>query len=107
MSGEHDEPVELAQALGEWAATHRAGPDRTYVTEVSVPRIGDDGVQRLHSQMLESEPPATAADVLAVFRGETTGPEAGKTLASYFRSDSQPRYDTPQARAETEAEAGS
>ena len=47
-----DEPVELAQALGEWAATHRAGPGRTYVTEVSVPKLGDGGTQRLHSQML-------------------------------------------------------
>jgi hypothetical protein len=43
---QHDEPVELAQALGEWAATHR-----TYVTEVSVPKVGDGGTQRLHSQM--------------------------------------------------------
>jgi hypothetical protein len=49
---EHGEPVDLAQALGEWAAAHRAGPGYTYITEVSVPRIGDDGVQRLHSQML-------------------------------------------------------
>ena len=49
---EHGEPVELAQALGEWAATHRAGPGRTYVTEVSVPKLGDGGIQRLHSQML-------------------------------------------------------
>ena len=51
MSGEHEyhvddeaEPVELAQALGEWAAT--------YVTEVSVPKLGDGGIQRLHSRML-------------------------------------------------------
>ena len=85
---EHDEPVELAQALGEWAAAHhqaepkdeprtlvpysggdstgtrfiypgwyerdagRAHPGRTYVTEVSVPKLGDGGTQRLHSQML-------------------------------------------------------
>ena len=49
----HDEPVALAQALGEWAAAHH--PDRTYVTEVSVPKFGDDGIQRLHSRML-SEP---------------------------------------------------
>ena len=49
---EYDEPVKLAQALGEWAATHRAGPGRTYVTEVSVPKLGDGGTQRLHSQML-------------------------------------------------------
>lgn len=48
----HGEPVELAQALGEWAATHRAGPGRTYVTEVSVPKLGDGGTQRLHSHML-------------------------------------------------------
>jgi hypothetical protein len=47
---EHDEPVELAQALGEWAAAHH--PGRTYVTEVSVPQRGDGGTQRLHSQML-------------------------------------------------------
>jgi len=49
---EHGEPVELAQALGEWATAHRAGLGRTYVTEVSVPKLGDGGTQRLHSQML-------------------------------------------------------
>jgi hypothetical protein len=75
---------------------------RTYVTEVSVPRIGDGGRQQLHSRPLEAERPATAADVLATLRGETTGPEASKALASYFRSDAEPRYDTPQARAEAE-----
>ena len=31
---------------------------RAYVTEVSVPRLGDGGVQRLHSRMLDPEPPA-------------------------------------------------
>ena len=46
----HGEPVELAQALGEWAAAHH--PGRTYVTEVSVPQFGDGGTQRLHSRML-------------------------------------------------------
>ena len=30
----------------------RAHPGRTYVTEVSVPKHGDGGTQRLHSQML-------------------------------------------------------
>ncbi len=28
---------------------------RTYVTEVSVPRLGDGGVQRLHAPMREPE----------------------------------------------------
>ena len=46
---EHDEPVKLAQALGEWATTHRADPSRTYV---SVPKLGDGGTHRLHSHML-------------------------------------------------------
>ena len=80
--------------------------DRDYVTEVSVPRFGDGGRQQLHSRPLEAERPATAADALAAFRGETTGPEASKALESYFRSDAQPRYDTPQAQAEAEREAG-
>ena len=51
MTGtEHGEPVTLAQAVGEWAVAHH--PGRTYVTEVSVPELGDGGTQRLHSQML-------------------------------------------------------
>jgi len=29
---------------------------RSYVTEVSVPGFGDDGIQRLHSRMLPVEP---------------------------------------------------
>ena len=45
-----DEPVDLAQALGERAAAHH--PGRTYVTEVSVPKLGDGGTLRLHSHML-------------------------------------------------------
>jgi hypothetical protein len=76
---------------------------RTYVTEVSMPGTGDGGVQRLHSQMPESEPPATAADVLAVFRGEITGAAAATALASYFAPGPEPRYDTRQAQAEAEA----
>jgi hypothetical protein len=51
-------------------------------------------------------PPATAADVLAVLRSEVTGAEADGVLASYFEPSAAPRYDTPQARAEAEAEAG-
>ncbi len=31
-------------------------PAPTYVTLVSVPRLGDDGVQRLHVRMKEPEP---------------------------------------------------
>lgn len=52
--------------------------------------------------------PATALDVLAVFRGEVTGPEAEQVVASYFAPGPSPRYDTPQAQAEAEAglEAG-
>jgi hypothetical protein len=48
--------------------------------------------------------PAVATEVLAVLRGEVTGPEAESILASYFAPGPQPRYDTPQARAEAEAE---
>jgi hypothetical protein len=33
---------------------------RTYITEVSVPDLGDGGVQRLHSRMPEPEPEAEA-----------------------------------------------
>ena len=29
---------------------------RTYVTEISVPRFGDSGVQRLHAPMKQPEP---------------------------------------------------
>jgi hypothetical protein len=32
------------------------GMPHTYVTEVSVPRFGDGGVQRLHAPMKEPEP---------------------------------------------------
>ncbi len=56
--------------------------------------------------MTEPHPPATALDVLAVFRGEVSGPAADAVLASYFAPGPEPRYDTPQARAEAEAEAG-
>ena len=49
-------------------------------------------------------PAATAADVLAVFTGELTGAEADAIMASYFAPGPEPRYDTPQARAEAEAE---
>ncbi len=31
-------------------------PPRTYVTLVSVPRLGDDGIRRLHVRMKEPEP---------------------------------------------------
>jgi hypothetical protein len=48
---------------------------------------------------------ATAADVLAVHRGEITGPGADAIIASYFAPGPEPRYDTPRARAEAEAEA--
>lgn len=50
-------------------------------------------------------PPATAVDVLAVFDGKTTGAEATKVLASYFAPGPEPRYDTPQAQQEAEAES--
>ena len=48
---------------------------------------------------------ATAMDVLAVFRGEISGPDADAVLKSYFAPGPEPRYDTPRARAEAEAEA--
>jgi len=54
--------------------------------------------------MTEPSPPAAALDVLAVFRGEVTGPAAAAVLASYFAPGPEPRYDTPQARAGAEAE---
>jgi hypothetical protein len=56
--------------------------------------------------MTESGPPATALDAFAVLSGEVTGPDADAILASYFAPGPEPRYDTPQARAEAEAEAG-
>ena len=44
------------------SAAGKADPDerqpRTYVTEVSVPHLGDGGIQRMHSRMLDPEPPA-------------------------------------------------
>jgi len=49
-------------------------------------------------------PAATAAGVLAVLAGEVAGPEANAVLASYFAAGPEPRYDTPQARAEAGAE---
>jgi len=49
--------------------------------------------------------PATAVDVFAVLRGGITGPDADAALASYFAPGPEPRYDTPQARAEAEQEA--
>jgi len=51
-------------------------------------------------------PPAAALDVLAVFRGEVTGPAAAAVLASYFAPGPEPKSDTPQARAEAQARAG-
>ena len=48
--------------------------------------------------------PATALDALAVFRGEITGPDADAVLASYFAPGPEPRYDTPCAQAEAEAQ---
>jgi len=55
----------------------RAGehPGRTYVTEVSRPRVGDGGVQRLHSRMKEPAPYAL-------------GPEAGGpvTMGAFIAS---------------------
>ncbi len=50
--------------------------------------------------------PATAADVLAVFHDEVTGPDARAVLASYFAPGAEPRYDTPQAQAEAVAAPG-
>ena len=50
-------------------------------------------------------PPATAADVLAVFRGEVTGSEADAVLASYFEASPEPRFDTPAEQAEAMREA--
>ena len=49
------------------------------------------------------KPAATASDVLAVLKGEITGPEADAALASYFAPGPGPRYDTPEAQAEAEA----
>ena len=53
--------------------------------------------------------PATAAEVWAAVRGEVTGDEARSVIASCLAPGRQPRYDTPQARAEALAdrEAGS
>ena len=48
-------------------------------------------------------PAATAADVLAVSKGEIIGAEADAITASYFAPGPEPRYDTPEARAEAEA----
>lgn len=45
---------------------------------------------------------ATALDVLAVFSGETTGPDADAVLASYFAPGPEPRYDTPELQAEAQ-----
>lgn len=52
--------------------------------------------------------PATALDVVGVFAGQTTGPDADTVLGSYFAPGPEPRYDTPahQAEAEAELEAG-
>jgi hypothetical protein len=44
VEDEHDEPLTLAQALGEWAAAHH--PGRTYVTQVSVPKLGEPDRER-------------------------------------------------------------
>jgi hypothetical protein len=60
----------------------------------------------MNAPELARGPAATAVDVLAVFRGELSGPEADAVLASYFAPGPEPRYDTPRARAEAELEAG-
>ena len=49
-------------------------------------------------------PPATAIEAVGALSGDITGPEAEAILASYFAPGPQLRYDTPQARAEAEAE---
>ena len=47
--------------------------------------------------------PATALGVLAVLKGEITGPEADATRRR-TSPRLEPRFDTPQARAEAEPE---
>ena len=51
----HDNPYLGAK----WtpAREPRDGAERIYVTEISVPLLGDGGIQRLHSQMPDPEPP--------------------------------------------------
>lgn len=39
-------------------AAEAGGQDTTYVTEISGPRLGDDGVQRLHAAMTQEPPEA-------------------------------------------------
>ena len=57
---EHDTGLEPPAA-----AADRPGPDdrhphgsgpRSYVTQISVPVFGDNGIQRLHARMLQPEP---------------------------------------------------
>jgi hypothetical protein len=51
---EHDgPPADYAERV---ADGQRQEPEAKYVTEISVPVFGDDGVQRLHSHMREPEP---------------------------------------------------
>ena len=52
----------------------------------------------------EAREPATAAEVWAAVRGDVTGDEARSVIASYLAPGPQPRYDTPQARAEAQAD---
>ncbi len=56
----------------------------------------------MSDRILRTAAPATALDVLAVFRGEITGPDADAALASYLAPGAEPRYDTPQAQAEAQ-----
>ena len=46
----------------------------------------------------------TAAEVWAAVQGEVTGDETRSVIASYLAPGPQPRYDTPQARAEALAD---
>jgi hypothetical protein len=52
----------------------------------------------------DARQPATAAEVWAAVRGDVTGDEARSVIASYLAPGPQPRYDTPQARAEAQAD---
>ena len=56
--------AETLAFAGQEPQPHHDGPDartseqrpRTYITEISVPRLGDNGVQRLRSHMKDPEP---------------------------------------------------
>lgn len=60
-AAEAEEALFLAADAAGWRIpdqqSGRSGPGE-WVTEVSVPRFGDDGVQRLHSPMKRPEPEA-------------------------------------------------